>query len=87
MIQALRWDMRLTDREVLLIVHDQPTITWQQMSEHLGVDVRSIARCIRRLAQHGYISRERLPRNRVRYHIAYDSLPESLRVVLRPGSE
>ncbi|KAB2859954.1 MAG: winged helix-turn-helix transcriptional regulator, partial [Anaerolineae bacterium] len=51
-----RWDMRLTDREVITALSrlDKPT-SQTDIAEDLGCSIRTLSRAIKRLRAKGYI--------------------------------
>lgn len=86
-----RWDMRLTDREVIITLSklDKP-MSQEQIAEEIGCTHRTLSRALKRLRAKGYIS----PIGEGRktpyegYTIFYDRLPESIRMELeteQPG--
>lgn len=83
MLITERWDMRLTDREVLTALSklEKPT-SQPDIAEELGCSIRTLSRAIGRLRAKGYIETIGNGRNSPfeSYKIHYDQLPESFRM-------
>lgn len=88
MFTLKRWDMRLTDREVLITLANLKEPTSQSdIAETLGCNHSTVARAIRRLKAKGYIQPigdgRKTPYEG--YRIFHERLPESIRVELETG--
>jgi transcriptional antiterminator len=82
MFTGYRWDMRLTDKEIIRAVAQlQRPCTQEELAQHLGCSRRTVIRSLKRLK--GVInavgSGNGIP---YRYEIAYHLLPDDLRTEL-----
>lgn len=80
-----RWDMRLTDREVLIALSNLSKPTAQaDIAESLGCTERTFSRALKRLRAKGYIAPigdgRYLPYEG--YTIFYEKLPDEIRMYL-----
>lgn len=77
----IRWDMRLTDREVLKLIHNSKPMSQAAIAALLRCSERTVLRSVQRLEAAGYL--EVVGRgNRYgpqRYDIHVEALPDDIR--------
>lgn len=85
MMVNTRWDMRLTDKEVLKAINKMTEpLTQTELAERLDCSEMTVRRAIGRLREKKFITQERSNRRvAARYEINKENLPDEVRSELQ----